>query len=85
MKPSLYPVPSGSSRLFGAIGMDFMTNLPPSGDGFDSIMVVIDHGLSKGMVLTPTTTLGSYGRTNRSTLFGQRLLSIWACRQHSNR
>ena len=30
-KPSLYLIPSTSSRLFGAIGMDFMTDLLPSG------------------------------------------------------
>src|SRR5919199_996078 len=31
--PSLYPIPSGSHRLFGEIGMDFMTDLPLSDDG----------------------------------------------------
>ena len=56
-KPFLMPIPSGSSRLFGALGMDFMTDLPLS-NGFDSIMVVVDHGLSKGAVMVPTTKLG---------------------------
>src|SRR5260370_13296584 len=56
-KPSLYPIPSGSSCLFGSLGMDFMTDLPPS-DGYDSIMVVLDHGLSKGAVMIPTQKLG---------------------------
>jgi transposase InsO family protein len=37
--------------------MDFMTDLPPS-DSFDSIMVVVDHGLSKGMVVIPTQKFG---------------------------
>ena len=31
-----------------------MTDLPPSDDGFDSIMVIVDHGLSKGVILVPT-------------------------------
>src|SRR5260370_42244866 len=38
-KPSLYLIPSGSSRLFGSLGMDFITNLSPS-DGYDLIMVI---------------------------------------------
>ncbi len=29
-----------------------MMDFPPS-DGFDSIMVIVDHGLSKGVILTP--------------------------------
>jgi len=57
-KPSLYPIPSDSPRMFGSIGMDFMTDLPSADDGSDSIMVVVDHGLTKGMVLVPTTKLG---------------------------
>ena len=57
-KPSLYPIPSGSSRLFGALGIDFMTDLPLADDGNDSIMVIVDHGLSKGVVLVPTTKIG---------------------------
>src|SRR5258705_449163 len=57
-KPSLYPIPSGSQRLFGSLGIDFMTDLPLADDGSDSIMVVVDHGLSKGVVLVPTTKIG---------------------------
>ena len=34
-----------------------MTDLPPS-EGFDSIMVVVDHGLSKGVILTPCQKKG---------------------------
>ena len=32
--------------------MDFITDLPPS-KGYDSILVVVDHGLTKGVVLEP--------------------------------
>jgi len=35
-----------------------MTDLPPADDGNDSIMVIVDHGLSKGVVLVPTTKIG---------------------------
>lgn len=57
-KPSLYPIPSASPRLFGSLGIDFMTDLPLSEDGSDSIMVVVDHGLSKGIVVIPTNKTG---------------------------
>jgi len=57
-KPSLYLIPSASGQLFGSVGMDFMTDLPLSDDGYDSIMVVVDHGLSKGIVLVPTNKTG---------------------------
>ena len=42
--------------------MDFMTGLPPSPEGYDSIMVVVDHGLTKGVVLIPTTNFGLTAR-----------------------
>ena len=32
--------------------MDLITDLPLS-DGFDSILVVVDHGLTKGVILLP--------------------------------
>ena len=35
-----------------------MTDLPTSDDGFDSIMVTVDHGLSKGIILTPCNKKG---------------------------
>jgi hypothetical protein len=57
MKPLLYLILSTSSRLFGSIGMDFITDLPLS-NGFDSIMVVVDHGLSKEVVAIPTQKFG---------------------------
>ena len=32
--------------------MDFITDLPVS-DGYDSIMVTVDHGSTKGVILEP--------------------------------
>src|SRR6266545_5324075 len=55
--PSLVPIPSLSERIFGQVGIDFMMDLPPS-DGFDSIMVIVDHGLSKRVILTPCSKTG---------------------------
>ena len=39
------------SRPFVQISMDLMTDLPPSEDSYDTLLVVLDHGLSKGAVL----------------------------------
>ena len=50
--PALSPLPSTCSCLFQQLSVDLITNLPPSA-GFDSLMVVVDHGLSKGVILTP--------------------------------
>ena len=54
-KPPLQPLPpSESMRVFGDIAMDLITDLPPC-NGFDSILSVVDRGLSKGIILCPTT------------------------------
>jgi len=58
IKPSLFPIASSSTRLFGQVGIDFMTDLLMDEDRFDLIMVVVDHGLSKGIVLTPCSKFG---------------------------
>ena len=42
------------SRPFVQISMDLMTDLPPSEDSYNTLLVVLDHGLSKGAVLIPT-------------------------------
>jgi transposase InsO family protein len=33
--------------------MDLITDLPPD-DGYDSILSIVDHGLTKGIILTAT-------------------------------
>lgn len=33
--------------------MDLITGLPPA-NGFNAILVVVDHSLTKGVILTPT-------------------------------
>ena len=50
--PTLSPLLSTCSRPFQQLSVDLVTGLPPS-SGFDSLMVVVDHGLSKGVILTP--------------------------------
>jgi hypothetical protein len=53
---------SKDPRPFKQISMDLLTDLPPSEDGYDTLLVVVDHGLTKGLILTPTRkTLTSTG------------------------
>jgi transposase InsO family protein len=38
--------------------MDLITDLPPD-DGFDSILSIVDHGLTKGIILTATAKVAT--------------------------
>ena len=49
----LTPIKSLASHLFQQISCDLITDLPPS-SGFDSLLVMVDHGLTKGVILCPT-------------------------------
>ena len=42
-----------NSLPFKMLTFDLLTDLPPS-EGFDTLLVVIDHGLTKGIILVPT-------------------------------
>ena len=44
--------PASTTQPFAHCSMDLITNLPLS-DGFDSILVMVDHGLTKGVILLP--------------------------------
>ena len=51
--PSYMPIPQASTtRPFAHCSMDLITDLPLS-DGFNSILVMVDHGLMKGVILLP--------------------------------
>jgi Integrase zinc binding domain/Integrase core domain len=53
--PSFIPVEGAISTWpFTHYSMDLITDLPPA-EGSDSILVVVDQGLSKGVILCPTT------------------------------
>ena len=54
----LVPIPSSAARPFQQVSCDLITDLPPS-SGFDSILVVVDHGLTKGVIFSPTTKTAS--------------------------
>ena len=51
--PPLTPIRSTSTRPFQQISCDLITDLPLS-NGFDSLLVVVNHGLTKGVILCPT-------------------------------
>ena len=48
----LNPILSSSTLPFKQLLVDLVTNLPPA-QGFDSLMVVVDHGLMKGVIIIP--------------------------------
>jgi len=47
----LVPIPSTTTVPFTFLSVDLITDLPLPG-GFNSIMVVVGHGLSKGVIIT---------------------------------
>ena len=51
--PPLNPIISRETLPFKQISYDLITDLPVS-NGFNSLLVVVDHGLSKGVILCPT-------------------------------
>jgi hypothetical protein len=62
--PPLILIKSAGSRPFAMLTMDFITDLPIS-SGMDSMLMVVDHRLMKGIVLIPCTkTFGTLETTN---------------------
>ena len=49
--PTLSPLPSTCTRPFQQLSVDLITDLLSS-HGYDSLMVVVDHSLLKGVILT---------------------------------
>ena len=56
-----------STQPFANCSMDFITDLPPV-DGFDSILVMVDQGLTKGVILTPCNKMITAKETGRLLL-----------------
>ena len=52
MVPRLSPLAVESPLPFSSILVNLITGLPDS-HGFDSVMVMVDHGLSKGVIYCP--------------------------------
>ena len=51
-RPPLAPIPSSSSLPFKQLSVDLVTDLSKIHDK-DSIMVVVDHSLTKGVIIIP--------------------------------
>ena len=54
MVPRLSPLAVETPILFSSILVDIITGLPDS-HSFDSVMVMVDHGLMKGVIYCPCT------------------------------
>ena len=54
MVPGLSPLVVETLIPFSSISVDLITGLPDS-HSFDSVMVVVDHGLTKGVIYCPCT------------------------------
>ena len=52
--PGLQLIKSNATRPFEQITVDFITDLLPA-QGYDSVMVMVNHGLSKGVIYIPCT------------------------------
>lgn len=50
--PPLTPIKLTLKRPFAQISMDFITGLPED-NGYDSVLVVVDQGLTKGVIFIP--------------------------------
>jgi hypothetical protein len=84
--PSYNAIPGPeSTRPFANCSMDLITDLPPitleNGTIIDALMVVVDHGLTKGVVITPCAK-DTHRRRRRRNSFKPSLQTIWPPRQH---
>ena len=53
-QPPTQPIKSTATKPFQMISQDFISGLPKTKKGHDRIMVVVDHGLTKGVNFIPT-------------------------------
>jgi hypothetical protein len=64
MSPPLLPIKSTANQPFSLVTTDFITDLPGN-KGYDSVMVVVDHGLTKGVIFIPCNkTIDALGSAN---------------------
>jgi len=47
------PIKSTAMKPFQMITQDFISGLPKTARGYDRVMVVVDHGLTKGVIFIP--------------------------------
>ena len=71
--PPLNPIPSSTSLHFKQLLVDLITNLPEV-CGIDSILVVVDHGLTKGVIIiscSKTINAAGVGKLFFTNIFKQ--------------
>ena len=77
--PTLSPLSSTCSCLFQQLSVNLVTGLPPS-HGFNSLLVVVGHGLLKGVILSPCNkTINTKGVTE---LFFQKVFLQFGLHDH---
>jgi len=52
-QPPVQPIKSTATKPFQMITQDFISGLPKTARGYDRVMVVVDHGLMKGVIFIP--------------------------------
>ena len=74
---ALSPLSSTSSHPFQQLSVDLVTVLPPSA-GYDLLLVMVDHGLSKGVILVPCNkTIDAKGVADLfSNMYSSALVSM---------
>jgi hypothetical protein len=66
--PALLPIPGPTStRPFTHLSMDFITDLPPVW-GLDSVLSMLDHSLTKGIILIPCSKIGATADTTATMI-----------------
>ena len=83
--PLLMPIKgSPTGRPFAQILVDFITNLPKS-HGYDSIMVMVDHGLTKGIILCSCNKTIYHHQRNSGAPPQQCIQTLWTTWQSNIR
>ena len=73
--PPLNPIPSTSSLPFKQLSVDLVTDLPPI-KGQDPVMVMVDHSLTKGVIIIPCAKKHQHSGS-WETLFPKCLQTVW--------
>ena len=78
IRPALNPIDGPKdTRPFANISIDFITKLPIS-ESYDAIMVVVDHGSSKGGIYTPCNeTIDAIGTADLLLRNVYRRFGMW--------
>ncbi|KIJ89954.1 hypothetical protein K443DRAFT_15646 [Laccaria amethystina LaAM-08-1] len=71
----MQPIKSTTKEPFKLISQDFISGLPKTKQGHDRIMVVVDHGLTKGKPQSFISTIRSKDLDSQTTSYPTETLS----------